>query len=165
MSKSEKKCLLCAERETEINELKAAQQRTDQENKEQVRRLEEQINKDKQQLERMKLRIAELEKELEEKKRKYEKLKDVSAENENKLKNQHKQVIENTREQLLREKTKAHEKEIGIKELEKEILSMTVDKLTMFIQFKDQEKALEKERDKLKGELVQLRQNTLERSI
>ena len=31
----------------------------------------------------------------------------------------------------------------------------------MFIQFKDQKKALEKERDKLKGELVQLRQNTL----
>lgn len=147
------------EKQIEISKLQAKHQRTLREKKEQIKRLEEKMGEDKEERKRLLLKTAELERQLEQKNKDNEKLRRDFSEKEREIRNQHERDIESLKMQLLEEKTKA---EIEIKELNNQILSKEVEKLTILETYRDQERALERERDNLKVELAKLHQSITE---
>ena len=146
------------EKEKEINRLRADHQDIDK----QIKSLQKQMGKDKETLESLRKRIAQLERELEKKDKDNEKLRKFSSDCEQLVQN-HEREIKNLRQKLFEEKTKAEKKEIQIQELKNQLLQKELEKLKILDEYKDKERALERERDTAKVELARLQREMIQK--
>ena len=149
--------------ETELKKLNADHQLIDKQNKEQIRRLQRQVGKDQKELESLRTRTAKLERELEKRDKDNEKLRKFFSDREQQIQQNHEREVENLRKQLSEEREKAEKKEIEIKELNNRLLQKELEKMKILGEYKDKERALQRERDNLKVELAQLHQKMMEK--
>ena len=139
------------EKETEINRLKTANQRMSKK----IQNLKEQMSnysQNKKELEELRKTTAELQRELEERDKKIEELKKEFTDLENKVTRQHEQEVEN-----LKAKAEANEDKLSI-----QLLKMDLETRKTIDEYKDRERALERERDVLKDELRDLHKSIME---
>ena len=120
-----------------------------------IQNLKEQMSnysQNKKELEELRKTTAELQRELEERDKKIEELKKEFTDLENKVTRQHEQEVEN-----LKAKAEANEDKLSI-----QLLKMDLETRETIDEYKDRERALERERDVLKDELRDLHKSIME---
>ena len=158
---------LLKDKEQEIESLKLAQEEVDKKNEEQINSLKEKVSKDEEELEKYKTRTAELERQLEENnqdmERKLKEQHDTAKEDLRIMQAAHKQEIEKLEKELSEQKALEQVQTAKIATLQCELYQKELQKVNEISAYKDQERALERERDQLRVELEVLRRECLEK--